>query len=783
MPYALRIRFEGGTEPPTPPTLNHYTMPGARGLFTRNGQAAGLRATFTPSTGLPAWAPALNTLAVINQNLLSAADPCPSATCPYEGEGQFDRMLTAWNSGFFAPDYSQLGALGVCGGGDADYWGNQVTVFPLETRQWVRVNNPSPSASVANETYVRTGAGSTYGEWPDGTPAMPHTYGNIAYLPPAAGGGDKGSVILPWKTFYMRQSSTGHGHKCDLATGTWSRATSTAGHGDVASFALDTTRNRVVGTLTGSGSAYQTTLRILGPFTGGVAAHTTLGNAHFGLGNYASSEYVPTIDALVQIGTDQFSVQKLRGYDLASATGAYYDLAVTGDPLPSTGGCGIAWADDANALYLMSSGPIDKQYVWKVVPPAANWQTGTWTSTKILMAGVTVSDTPTVNGMWQRLRYAPSIGSLLWIHGVGGPVYCYRVANPTYTVSLQTTTAPVTQANATVVVTPSSKHLCFAYASGRWWKMCGDHARDDRDSDDSNDGRQEIYSFRVLENDWRKDQNYYIYDPSQVQQFQPDDAWCITRGDEIWVWRSVGVLTRPAVPPEGATAPTAEQVYDHICAFNTVTKRWRKVRAYLPTDDDWRSGRAWRGMYDAYTDRFLIPLEYNGLKVFEMRGSDGVEVSPRTATGALYIRTFADLYQWTPDPQTRFAYAMDWKTGEFYKINLDNFGSIVKIATFNDEAFRVVGPSTMTRGVRQCWHPGLRAVIVGGNYWNVYEVDTGVISQFPRADYFVGAQGKLIGTSDIFFDEPSGMVISIGGIDWDGGVAPNRYYKQAFTRG
>jgi hypothetical protein len=780
MPYGLRIRFEQ--------SLRQLSLTAAYGAFRNNGQTATLRATFNPVSGLPTWVPALNTLATINQNVLTAVDPCPAAICPYEGEGDYTRMLTAWNSGFWASDYEQLGAFGVCGGGDADYWANHVTVFPLSTRQWVRVNSPSLAASVANETYVRSNA---YGEWPDGTPAMPHTYGNIAYMPSSMGGGTYGSVVLPWKSFYMRQSSTGHGHKCDLATGTWSRATSTAGAGSEACFALDSTRNRFVGVLTGSGNAYQTTLRVLGSFSSGTAAHTTVGPAHWGLGNYAACDYAPGLDALLVVGSDLLWTQKLRGYDMASATGAYYDLTITGDALPTTGGLGLAWAEDANALYLLSTGSADKQYLWKCSPPAGDWRTGAWTVTRITMTGATVTDTPTANGMWQRLRYAESIKSLVWVHSVGGPVYCYRVANPTATITLQTTTTAVTHPNASAVVSPSSKHLCFSYSSGRWWKMTGDHRRDDVESDDSYDGRQEIYSFTVLANDWRRDQRYYIYDPAQVQQFQPDDAFSVAMpNNEIWVYRSTGVLTRPAVPPEGATAPTAEQVYDHIMAYNTQTLRWRKVRAIQnagtsDNHDEWLYGRSWRGTYDAKRDRVLIPLEYNGLKVFEMRGSDGADISPRVpSTGRLYGRNCPYAYHWTIDPDTDYAYAMDWRYGNFYRINLLDFNQITNLGIFPNEAFRVIGPSILTRGVRQCWHPGLRAVIVMGYAWNVYEVDTGTLTQIPRADYFIGSDNTTqIYTSDVFYDGDSGFVVSIGGIDWGGKIAPAVYYKQAFTRG
>ena len=769
MTYALRIKFEAGTPPAS------YLLTADCGTYALSGRSAGLSRTYYPATGLPAWVPAMDALAAISTNTLSSV---AAAGGSHTGNG-FQTMVTGWSSGTFATEYGQLGAYVIAGGGDGDYHGNEVYVFPLETRAWERKGSPS-AINIAT-------ANTEYGEWADGKPGTPHTYGASLYMPPSMGGGSYGSLLWPVKAYwYLGINSTGHGHKFDLQTATWTRATSSPMSTSelVSSWAYDPARARFVGTVSGSGLAYTTNLRTLANWAGGVAAHSTEGSSHYGLGNYATGEVIPSIDAFVQLGTTTTGTVVLRGYDLTAA-GTYYTLTVSCDALPPGAGNGMAYVPGNNALYILSTTAGQQQYIWKVTHPTSGWQTGTWTCQRITMAGVTISESPTVQGMWQRLRYAPAVGCLIWCHSVTTPVYAYRVYTPASTLTKTMTTVAL-NGNATAIATPGSKHLNFAYASGRWWKMCGDHVRDDVESPTSQDGRQEIYSFTVGANDWRRDQRYYIYDPAQVQMFQPDDAFCVSVSDtEIVVFRSTGVLNAPVYPLPGATAPAATQVHNAIMKYDTSTLRWSVLRYSGTTPppvnpgDEYNTGRAWYATYDAPTGRILVPCDASGLKVQEIRASDGLDISPRTASGVLYNRTFRYLLGWAHDPDSRYAYAACWQRGELYRINLDSLSDIVLLMTLPNETYAA---TPRTRRMKHIWHPGLRAVIIAGNQWNVYEVATQRLTQFERDDYFTGREGNRVYTSDCFYDAPSGKVISIGGIDWNGGTAPNRYYVHDFRR-
>jgi hypothetical protein len=758
------------------------TLSGVTGRAVGSAQAPGTPPSVP--TGLPVWVPDLDRVATISFNTLDSPGVYPGPVG--SGYNAYSTKVTAWNSGAFSPDYSTFGGYIVVGGGDGDWHGNEVCVFDLNTRLWVRINEPSTAVSDAD--YLNSDL--VYGEWPDGKPGMPHGYGAVGYLPPALGGGTKGSLLLIWKTYWHRGYGTsGHAHKCDLATGIWSRASSIAGTSNVSTWAFDSRRNRFVGTYTGPSPATGR-VRTFGNFLNGIGAHGTEGPDHFSVGSTGSSEYVPTCDALVQIGANTSFVMELRGYDLLAGNGTRYTLKITGDPLPGGAAHGMAWVPDTNALYVLSTVAGQQQYIWKIAPPVgADWRTGNWTCTRIQMQGVTISETAPENGIWQRLRYAPSIKSLIWVHSVGGPVYCYRVANALPAITVTTTSVPVvTTSGAANIVTPASKHLQFVQAGDRWYKMVGDHKPDDPQSFTDYGGRQEIYSFRPALNDWRRDQGFYLTDPLQVQVWAPDDAFAIHRNGEIWVFVSVRNMEVPPNPLPRAVGPKATQVYNAVMAWTVPNGPWRIVRYFNGSQtlgEEWRSGNAWRALYDADMDRIIIPLQQNGLKLHITDGATGQDISVRNpTTGALQGYGDRWLAHWVRDPSTRYAYSVDWMHGQLWRINLDNLADRVYLLTCPDEV-NTTG-SWFLKPTYLVWHPVLRAIIAGGNHWNVYEVDSGRYTQFPRQDGFHStiAPYKWVTPSDWFYDGEINAVISIGGIDWAGGTPPPAvYYKNVFSLG
>lgn len=370
--------------------------------------------------GLPAWVPALNTLAAIAPLGISAVDPGTGAWDP-QGTGNNSAVYSAWNSGTYAPDYGTYGAFVVVGGGDHDRWGNDVYLLDLNagTPVWARIINPSSKA--ADSANFDT----AHGEYSDGTPGVGHTYGAISYLPPSMGGGTKGSLIQPVATYYKDSLfSTGTAHRADLNLGAWFRASNNqCASPQESTWCLDTTRSRFVGFNTG-GSPTNTPLRLLDTFSGGVGVHSDAPmHVDFTLGSDACCEYDPVRDMILGYGADETPALRLRAWTFPNYTRT--DLAMNGS-LPLCGGAGFCYCSDLDCFFMLNPNPVvgSQQIIYKITP---NSLANPWTITPITMAGVTVAGS-SLNGMWGRLRYASKIKSLIFGFTSSTPTYVYRVA-------------------------------------------------------------------------------------------------------------------------------------------------------------------------------------------------------------------------------------------------------------------------------------------------------------------------------------------------------------------
>ena len=165
---------------------------------------------------LPAWVPAPGMRSNISLNVMADVDPCPRRNCIWSGGGQ-SRVVTAWSGAAFATHYGDLGAWIITGGGHGDYFGNEVYAFELDSRRWVRINDPYPGGRDSKVDYAE-------GEYAPGIPLSSHTYQHTQYLPPSLGGGSKGSLLLVVMYAAGRLAhGSGRSHACDLATGLWSR--------------------------------------------------------------------------------------------------------------------------------------------------------------------------------------------------------------------------------------------------------------------------------------------------------------------------------------------------------------------------------------------------------------------------------------------------------------------------------------------------------------------------------------------------------------------------------
>ena len=130
------------------------------------------------SAGLPAQANPVDSLApghwykVPNSHLqdvaLQPVDP------------QLYNIIDSWGGGAFDTKRHRLI---VWGGGHADYWGNEIYTFNVDTLKWQRINDPYPAKGYKKiYNYGRTGVRINPIN-PDGTPDSRHTYDNLVYLP------------------------------------------------------------------------------------------------------------------------------------------------------------------------------------------------------------------------------------------------------------------------------------------------------------------------------------------------------------------------------------------------------------------------------------------------------------------------------------------------------------------------------------------------------------------------------------------------------------------------
>lgn len=99
---------------------------------------------------------------------------------PWSGRNGFASITECWNGAVLATRFGACGSLVVFGGGHNDYFGSDVHAFDLGTREWRRICD-----GYTQGTAHAYGTGACYpsGEYPDGSPLPPHTYGYVQYDP------------------------------------------------------------------------------------------------------------------------------------------------------------------------------------------------------------------------------------------------------------------------------------------------------------------------------------------------------------------------------------------------------------------------------------------------------------------------------------------------------------------------------------------------------------------------------------------------------------------------
>ena len=303
-----------------------------------------------------------------------------------------------------------------------------------EPELWTRIKNRTtalgwdPAADKALPAGHPHAFDRAYCEHGDRTPAAPHTYDLLDYLPPDAGGGPKGALLRPVSRFMYTIDSTNHSHKFTFSDMQWGRAStapSSANMNALGMAAYDPTSLRAwVLPSTGSGF-WSDRIEYLDFSSGvGVPGRISLGK-----------------DYLVYSGTMRFWHRRstgkrylvilgYRGISLidldAPARGIFaVPLSTAYDEL---GYPGSGFAEVAPLGCFFSIGPDAKREpgaIYKITPPPGDAMAGAWSVERIIMGGSPPADDSAI-GIWKRFHYVEPLRALTWFYSAGGPVYAYR---------------------------------------------------------------------------------------------------------------------------------------------------------------------------------------------------------------------------------------------------------------------------------------------------------------------------------------------------------------------
>jgi len=301
-------------------------------------------------------------------------------------------VMIAWSGAAYDTSRERLM---VWGGGHADYGGNELYVFDINTLQWARIWGPSAG--------IPEGVGTCSETYPDGNPASRHTYDGLEYLPLqdrfwANGGalycGSGGSSLATW-TF-------------DISTLKWERK---------------------MGLSNAIGS---TPVSAYDPVTGHI----------FFQGYVNFLEYDPASDTWTKRGsydkgisgghTAAIDPKRRKFIMIGGGEVVIYDIGKTGtlpmQKISTTGSNEIV----SNAKYSgIDYDPVsDRIIVWNggTSVYSLNMDTYVWTLLPPAPTNVVIPTSPPTQGTFGRFRYIPSKNAFILVNSIDDNVYFYKLS-------------------------------------------------------------------------------------------------------------------------------------------------------------------------------------------------------------------------------------------------------------------------------------------------------------------------------------------------------------------
>jgi hypothetical protein len=362
----------------------------------------------------PAWVKAMpvGTWAPASQNRLADVDPAkdPAANPVYPNMPQWTGnnghacVIECWNGGAFATRLGAKGSLLAWGGGHKGYYGNEVYAFDMQTRLWTRLSNPykTPAFPV------------TDGWWPDGSPAVPHTYAMVGYhagtnslVSMQTERDNAGGIVVPMLVFF------------DLSAKTWRRGPIAPSHIQYGGWGVyDLSRDTWWMEGGDSGGNFG---RYAMNGTG-TAGTWTMYPPKF---NYldAMAERDPVHDIIVTTHFERDA--DMYGIDLTNPGSAPVLLTQGGSPPTRSGRHGWEWSPIRQAfIYWRAGGDV-----YQVKLAGSNWKTGTWVWERLTAPDNGVIPADPSPGVYNRFRLATYDDAevAVVVNSTTGPVYAFRL--------------------------------------------------------------------------------------------------------------------------------------------------------------------------------------------------------------------------------------------------------------------------------------------------------------------------------------------------------------------
>jgi hypothetical protein len=325
------------------------------------------------------------------------------------------------------------------GGGHTDYHGNEVYLFPLEQRRWLRLTQPYPSNGLSKGQAGRAPAArlselaaywpefdTAYGDYDGSIPEQAHTYDFVDVLPSASGGGTQGGLIRLIGPGSGKGSFNFRGtHVCDLATGHWSRYALAPASGYAGGSAYDPERRQYY-MLCSASSAWTSRLHVLQTASRRWSTRTTRNEVPVEVESAAC--VFPPADLLLYVRGMRAAAPELWALPLDVERAAWTRLRTEGSgPTRENGssrGFGLAFCPMNRALYCVPGGR--NTGLWRLTAPATRHLEAAWTwEAEPLQGAIAAAHRGPV---YDRLRWAPAVKSFVWVDGVSGPVQLIRPA-------------------------------------------------------------------------------------------------------------------------------------------------------------------------------------------------------------------------------------------------------------------------------------------------------------------------------------------------------------------